>query len=263
MLLSVAFVFFAQLPTFLYVNLATALLANGYPQPFFLDLSQAAYRVYADGSFTDVLSTNATTGLHFKWAFMLESGRLANVIGLALLGCYLGRSGFFRERARSGKACLAGFAVCLVAGLVLGVIGEPASAALSKFTTSWFAGNIVGSYRNNLFAGASVCLLWLLYTNRGFARVFNLLAAPGRMSLTVYVSQSVLCVPLFYGFGLGAHAWIGQRGALLLGVVLWILLVAAAHAWMRRFHYGPLEWLWRSLTLTDASVPLVRRRTAR
>ncbi len=262
-LLSVAFVFLAQLPTLLYVNIANTLLADGYAQPYFLDLSQAVYRVYADGSFTDVLLANAATGLRFKWAFMIESGRFANVIGLALLGCYLGRSGFFRDRARFGRACLAAFAVCLVAGFGLGFIAEPASAALSKLTTAWFAGNIVGSYRNTLFAGASVCLLWLLYSNEGFARLFDLLAAPGRMSLTVYVSQSVLCVPLFYGFGLGAHAWIGQHGALLLGIVLWMLLVAAAHAWMRRFHYGPLEWLWRSLTLTDASVPLVRRRTAR
>jgi uncharacterized protein len=71
--------------------------------------------------------------------------------------------------------------------------------------------------------------------------------------------QSVMCVPLFYGFGLGMHAWIGQAPALALGIVLWIALVAAAHAWMRRFHYGPLEWVWRSLTHTDRTVPLVRQ----
>ena len=64
----------------------------------------------------------------------------------------------------------------------------------------------------------------------------------------MYISQSVLCVPLFYGSGFGAYAWIGQRGALLLGVVFWIMLVAAAHAWMRRFHDGrPAQYRCTSL----------------
>ena len=64
----------------------------------------------------------------------------------------------------------------------------------------------------------------------------------------MYIAQSVLFVPVFYGFGLNAHAWIGQWRALVLGVVCWVILVALAHVWMKRFHYGPLEWLWRSLT---------------
>ncbi|HEX5788652.1 MAG TPA: DUF418 domain-containing protein, partial [Woeseiaceae bacterium] len=97
------------------------------------------------------------------------------------------------------------------------------------------------------------------YGFRPFARLFELLAPPGRMSLTVYVAQSLLCVPLFYGFGLGAHAWIGQARSLVAGLIVWVLLVIGARAWMRRCHYGPLEWLWRVLTLGDRSVPFVRR----
>jgi uncharacterized protein len=261
-LLGVSMLFLLQVPGMLYVNAAAAMLGDGYAKPLFLDLSQAAYRVYANGSLADVLAVNAWTGLRFKWAFMLESGRLSNVIGLALLGCLLGRADFFRNALRYRGKAMAALVICLLVAGGLGFVGEGAVTFLSRATPPWFAGNVVNGWRNTLLAAVSVLAFVLLYGLPGFARLLGLLAPPGRMSLTVYVAQSVLCVPLFYGFGLGAHAWIGQWRSLLLGVVLWVLMVAVAHAWLRRFHYGPLEWLWRSLTLTDPSVPLVKRNVA-
>jgi uncharacterized protein len=261
-ILITALVFFSQLPTLLYVGIIDASLPGGYVRPAFLDLSQAVYKVYAGGSFTDLLAANAWQGLHFKWAFAVESGRLSNIIGLALLGCLLGRLDFFRDHARFQKTYAIGLVSCLSAASLLGWFGEDLAGLLSQQTTGWFANNVISMYRNTLWAGATVLLLLALYAIPVVAKAFGLLAPPGRMSLTVYVLQSVLCVPLFYGFGLGMHAWIGQARALALGVLLWIALVAAAHAWTRRFHYGPLEWVWRSLTLTDRTVPLLRRQAA-
>jgi uncharacterized protein len=74
------------------------------------------------------------------------------------------------------------------------------------------------------------------------------LAAVGRMALTNYLAQSLLCTTLFYGYGLGLFGRVGRVG--LWGVVLavWALQLLASPAWLRRFRYGPAEWLWRSLT---------------
>jgi uncharacterized protein len=82
-----------------------------------------------------------------------------------------------------------------------------------------------------------------------------LFVAPGRLTLTLYIGQSLVFVPFFYGFGAGAFAWIGQGGALLLGFATFALQIAWAQWWLARYHYGPLEWLWRAGTYRSTVIP--------
>ena len=68
------------------------------------------------------------------------------------------------------------------------------------------------------------------------------------MALTNYVGHTVICGFVFLGFGLG---WFGQltRAELLLVVVaIWAVQLPLSVLWLRVFRFGPLEWLWRSLT---------------
>jgi uncharacterized protein len=90
-------------------------------------------------------------------------------------------------------------------------------------------------------------------------RLLTPFAACGRMTLTLYIAQSFIVVPLYYGFGLGLHDTIGQRNALLLGLGLWAGQMLFANLWFRYFRYGPLEWLWRALTQLRFDLP--NRRT--
>jgi uncharacterized protein len=68
------------------------------------------------------------------------------------------------------------------------------------------------------------------------------------MALTNYLMQSVICVFLFEGWGLGWFMELSRTQ--LLGVVgaVWALQLVASPAWLARFRFGPAEWLWRSLT---------------
>lgn len=74
------------------------------------------------------------------------------------------------------------------------------------------------------------------------------LAAVGRMALTNYLLQSVLCASLFFGYGLGLFGRVGRfhLWAIILGI--WIVELAISPWWLARFRFGPAEWLWRSLT---------------
>ncbi len=74
------------------------------------------------------------------------------------------------------------------------------------------------------------------------------LAATGRMALTNYLAQSIVCGLLFYGFGLGLYGRV--TGYPLYGIValVWALEIAWSVAWLARFQIGPFEWLWRSAT---------------
>ena len=74
------------------------------------------------------------------------------------------------------------------------------------------------------------------------------LAAVGRMALTNYLMQSILCTTLFYGYGLGYFGTIARPGLWLVVLAVWALQLWYSPRWLSRFRFGPMEWLWRSLT---------------
>ena len=74
------------------------------------------------------------------------------------------------------------------------------------------------------------------------------LASVGRMALTNYVLQSLLCSLLFNGYGFGLYNQVSPLAGLELTVLIFLLQIPLGVWWLRRFRFGPLEWLWRSLT---------------
>lgn len=89
-------------------------------------------------------------------------------------------------------------------------------------------------------------ILVLLMQRPAWRRILRVLAPAGRMPLTTYVSQSVICTFLFYGWGLGWSGSVGVAGCVGLALAIFAAQVAIAHLWLRRFRFGPLEWVWRS-----------------
>ena len=74
------------------------------------------------------------------------------------------------------------------------------------------------------------------------------LAPAGRMALSNYLAQSLVCTLLFYGYGLGWFEQMGRAWQLLFAVALFAAQVALSRAWLRHFRFGPMEWLWRAIT---------------
>lgn len=91
---------------------------------------------------------------------------------------------------------------------------------------------------------AAFCLFYMA----GHDRFFRFLAAPGRMALTNYITQSLIGIFLFYGIGLGWGTRLGLVHIELIAVGVFFLQVILSHVWLRCFRFGPLEWLWRMLT---------------
>jgi uncharacterized protein len=82
---------------------------------------------------------------------------------------------------------------------------------------------------------------WLVGARDAIARV-------GQMSLTGYVSQTLIFTTVFYGYGLGAAFVWGPAQVVTLAVAVYALQVVLCYWWLQRFRRGPLEWLWRCLT---------------
>ena len=73
-------------------------------------------------------------------------------------------------------------------------------------------------------------------------------AAVGRMALTNYIMQSIIVTLVFNGYGLGLHGRLQYHQHVYFVLGVWLFQMAASPIWLKYFRFGPLEWVWRSLT---------------
>lgn len=84
-------------------------------------------------------------------------------------------------------------------------------------------------------------------------------APAGRMALTNYLMQSLICTWLFYGYGLGAFEQLPRAWQVPFALGLFALQVVLSRAWLAHFRFGPAEWVWRTLTY-GAAQPMRREK---
>ncbi|WP_022682089.1 DUF418 domain-containing protein [Sphingobium bisphenolivorans] len=218
-----------------------------------------AGHVYATGSLADVIRVNAWTGEANKWAYLLASGRALQTIGYALIGVILGRTGFFEDGAFAPwpmrrLLLLAGAAMAALIASKLyfprGWIGTETEAARQKL--------LVESWTDLLTSFAYLLLFRTLWSGP-MRKLLQPFCALGRLSLTFYIGQSLLLVPLFYHFGVGLCDAIGVKEAVLLGLGAGLAQVPLAIWWRRYFLLGPMEWLWRAGAQARLDIPFRRR----
>ena len=76
----------------------------------------------------------------------------------------------------------------------------------------------------------------------------NVRAHLGRMALSVYLGETAIGLLIFFGFGIGLMGRVGNSVTIPLGLAVFAVQVWACSVWLARFRFGPVEWLWRSLT---------------
>jgi uncharacterized protein len=128
---------------------------------------------------------------------------------------------------------------------------------VGKFSIwGWLAGVVWLPSSHILAAGYMACLA-LLYLQPFWRRLLQPFAAVGRMALTDYLMQSLVCTLFFYHTGTGWFGRVGPAMALIPTVVLYALQVVFSNWWLGRYRFGPMEWLWRGMTY--GRFPALRR----
>ncbi|HYI61976.1 MAG TPA: DUF418 domain-containing protein [Acidimicrobiales bacterium] len=184
------------------------------------------------------------------------------VLGMMVLGVAAARAGWVDPR-RWPRWLRSGAVPLWLGGLALSV---PAAWALGQgAVVADSAPQAAASRLAYALLGPAVALLWaavvVLAAGTGVGRrARDLLAPAGRMSLTLYLAQSLVASLLFTGYGLGLGAEVGIGAAVAIMVGVWALQVVAAHLWFRAFTTGPLEALARAGTYLRW--PRLRRRGA-
>jgi uncharacterized protein len=191
--------------------------------------------------------------LRTEQAFAIHLGTLPFFVvwfcgGLMLIGMALYKWGVL-SAAQDDRFYARLAATGLLAGLPLVAFG-----AWWNFAGGWtwqrsmFFGTLFNSWGCIPIALGYLGLV-MLAVRRGFLPALQArLAAVGRMAFTNYLLQTVLCTTLFYGHGLGLFASAERYQQLLIVFAVWALQLWLSPIWMRRYAYGPLESLWRTLT---------------
>jgi len=91
-------------------------------------------------------------------------------------------------------------------------------------------------------------LIMLMYKSGLFKWLFALMRPVGQMAFTNYLMQSIMCGIFFYGIGFGYFGKLEYHQLFYVVGAVWIIEITWSHIWLRYFRFGPLEWLWRSLT---------------
>jgi uncharacterized protein len=91
-------------------------------------------------------------------------------------------------------------------------------------------------------------LIMLMYKSGLFKWFFSLMRPVGQMAFTNYLAQSLLVGLFFYGVGLGMYGKLQRFDMYYVVAATWVLEIVWSHIWLRYFRFGPMEWLWRSLT---------------
>jgi uncharacterized protein len=195
-----------------------------------------AHRIYPTGGFLDVLAFRLREIP--LWA-PLHAFIFPRTIGLFLLGAFAWRTGVLRNPPRRLLFAIAAACIGLGAALIL-----------------CHAGGVFAPGRTRALAEPLGTILLALGYGAGIIGIANLAsgkkllgwAAPlGRMAFTNYLAQSVIFGWIFYGYGLGLFGRLGVASALAIGLAVYIGQVFFSAWWLRRYRYGPVEWLWRTL----------------
>ena len=164
-----------------------------------------------------------------------------------LLGMALFKNGFLTGQ-RSQRRYLVTATLAFSVGLAVNGF-ELAMKIGSGYSLQWSYGPVFSYDLGRVAMGLGFVSLIMLANARGyFATLRRALAAVGRMALTNYILQSVFGLILFRDFGFGLWNELDRHELYCIVLGEWAVMVAFSVWWLRRYRFGPLEWLWRSLT---------------
>ncbi len=259
-LIPLAALLFLQLPDI--YTFASALSGSAPNEPTSLvaymdELYEECAQLFIHGSFWDVIRFNSWKGQFAKLLWVFNNARYPQLIGLFIAGMLIGRYKIHKSEEKIVKYSrkvlpysIAFFAVFYVIVILLPYWGVEGFALRSGIT-------LFKAYANLGMMVMYVSGFMLLYYRTNASKGMDRLAPVGRMSVTNYMTQGFIGVPLFYGFGLNLAVELSFLQCLFVGLTIYTIQLFFSNWWMKRYYYGPVEWLWRTATWFKA-VPMKR-----
>ena len=188
-------------------------------------------------------------GFFFRYGDLLNQNRPLKVLGMFLFGLYAGRKlmylrladyiGLFRKLRKWGL-----------------IIGIPTGIATAFYHIDHKGVPDRIGLLDTLFYTLSVVPLCLAYVSwfclqwlkTGGGTRWKWLIPFGRMTLTNYLMQTIICITIFYGVGFGLGGNMGPSLFIPIAIVIYLVQLFFSKWWLSHFNFGPFEWIWRMLT---------------
>ena len=178
---------------------------------------------------------------------------LWDIVSMMLLGMALFKWGFFSNQLTTSQ-----YVMLAIGGLLIGQtvawFSLPAyELEITDFTTYISTNVLPLAELSTPFERAFSAIGWaslvlVLYRLGIGAWLWRAVGATGQMAFTNYLMQSVFCTLFFYGYGFGYFGDLKLFQLYFVVAEIWLIQLVFSVVWLQYFRFGPLEWLWRSLT---------------
>lgn len=220
---------------------------------------------YSVGSMAEVMEVNAEAIPPVPTGNPLGPESSLAFFAMFLLGLYVGRRRIFHDLERHLPLVRG----TLRWGLGIGVVGMIVERILA---VGWgydvfgrgrisvpleLLGDLSFAYGSTALCFGYAAAIALLSRRPGLRRAVAPLGPVGRLALTVYLTQSLAFTTLFYGYGLGQAFRMGPAAVTACALLIFGAQILGCAWWVRRYRFGPAEWVWRGLTYGE--LPRMRR----
>jgi uncharacterized protein len=220
----------------------------------FAEVNARLLSMLQGSSYIDIVKGNVLVYWH-HFARLHVLGFYLGLFGNFLLGFAAGRVELFANVDKYRRL----FHHMLGWGLLGGILGGVANMILrnSGPGKAYFSTNetivpllfpLGREFQTLSVAMFYVAAISLLFQSSFGQRLLSIYAPVGRMAVTNYLSQSVIAVFVFTGLGLGKMGNVSPLWTTLMPAVAFAVQMVLSWLWLKRYSYGPVEWLWRSMT---------------
>jgi uncharacterized protein len=199
---------------------------------------------YQEGSVLDIVKLNVHNTI-WKWMSYIPSGQYFKFLGIFLLGYYLASIEFFTKKPKSTLLMVGILIIGLVITISANLLGGVSYGVPTPNDILYKVLFIVGQL---LMGIAYIMAITKIAQFSTGIKVLKYLIPVGRMALSNYILQTVFMVLIFYSFGFGLFGKIGLMTTMGIAILIVIAQLVLSNLWLKHFRFGPLEWLWRSLT---------------
>lgn len=202
------------------------------------------------GNFWDFILGNITLGQKASLLWTVNAGRFFQTAGLFLLGFYIGRKQLFVSTEKNLRFWVKTLIISAIAFAPLYTLKE--LIMTNDMIIQQTVGTAFDMWQKLAFTFVLVSSFILLYQSRKFSQAVNNLRFYGKMSLTNYITQSVIGAIIYFPLGLYLAPYCGYTVSLLIGFLTFLLQVKFSKWWLGRYKQGPLEYIWHRWTWIGA-----------
>ena len=188
------------------------------------------------------------------------------LLGMFLIGVWSWRKGIFKDIQNHKTILKKGLWLGLLIGIIFIGLYLVVQLTAGDNPSQWeklLSGISKSVYGNLAFSIFYLCAFTLFINKIKNSKLIEALVAVGKTALSNYLFQTIICTTLFYSYGFALYGKTGPVQNLLIVIVLFSIQLILSYLWIKNYRFGPVEWIWRSLTYRKLQPMRIRQISAK